>query len=140
MPLPEFEQFHMSFNLMPLLANRYILVIAQSDCVMLDTETDTWIKVDMPDVYSDLGGAVQIGFFPLPMHAYSSFAKARRHFERRDYFEMIFFGGVGSDLLSDVFHCSLTLIYSDTGAASGPAVSKHDVTESRQVSKGVLSL
>ena len=88
---------------------------------MLDTLTDTWIKVTMPqsgndgcNQYEELGGAVQIGVIPLPMHAYSTFKRARRHLDKKDYFEMIWFGGVGQQLLQVVHHCNLTLKYSDS--------------------------
>lgn len=63
---------------------------------MLDTQTDTWIKVEIPDVYEELGGAVQIGVFPLPIHAYSSERAVKRHIENEDYFELIYFGGIGA--------------------------------------------
>ena len=102
----------MSYNLLPLLKHRYILLVSQPPCVMLDTQRDAWIKVEMTeDIYEELGGAVQIGVFPLPLHAYSSKSAARRHCEKADYFELIYFGGIGNQLLSNVFHCSLTLKY-----------------------------
>ena len=79
---------------------------------MLDTQKNAWIKVEMSsEYYEELGGALQIGVFPLPMHAYSNYRAARRHFQYEDYFEMIFFGGTGAELLSNVFHCTLTLSY-----------------------------
>ena len=45
--LPELEDFRMSYNLLPLLEHRYILLVSQAPCVMLDTHRDTWIKVEM---------------------------------------------------------------------------------------------
>ena len=38
----------MSFNVLPLLANRYILIVSQKDHVMLDTKTDQWINIESP--------------------------------------------------------------------------------------------
>ena len=127
--LPEHENFKMSFNLMPLLANRYILVVSQKESVMLDTKKNAWVKVEMSsEYYEELGGAVQIGVFPLPMHAYRNYRAARRHFQHRDYFEMIFFGGTGAELLSNVFHSTLTLTYASKTSGSfkeGDVTSAH---------------
>ena len=71
----EWEQFHLSFNLLPLINDRYILVISQRDHVIYDIKADAWIPVTVEegsDVdYLEIGGAVQIGVFPLPIHCYA---------------------------------------------------------------------
>ena len=75
------------------------------------------------------------------MHAYSSFAKARRHHDQDDYFEMIFFGGVGINLLSNVFHCSLTVNYDDDKkAALGPNADESQVKSRRRILSASLTL
>jgi hypothetical protein len=56
---------------------------------------------------------VQIGAFPLPMHAYQTFQKAREHFENKTHFEMIWFGGISFVLHQNVFHASLDLTYKE---------------------------
>ena len=41
--IDDLEGFRLSFNLLPLINNRYILLISQEDHLMLDTKTDRWI-------------------------------------------------------------------------------------------------
>ena len=51
---------------------------------MFDTKTEEWIDIESPQPgdegsldYFNLGGAVQIGVFPLPMHCYETYEKAK---------------------------------------------------------------
>ena len=51
---------------------------------MFDTQKEEWITVETPEPGTQggldlvsVGGAVQIGVFPLPMHCYETFDKAR---------------------------------------------------------------
>ena len=38
----------MSFNLMPLVGNRYILVVSQKDHMIFDTLLEIWVPVQTP--------------------------------------------------------------------------------------------
>ena len=45
----EWEEFHLSFNLLPLINDRYILVISQRDHVIYDIKADAWIPVTVEE-------------------------------------------------------------------------------------------
>ena len=65
--IPEWPNNHyrLSFNLLPLIDNRFILIVSDSHPYMLDTKTDKWIQLSQKG-HRDLHG-VQIGAFTLPI-------------------------------------------------------------------------
>ena len=59
---------------------------------------------------------MQIGVFPLPMHCYQTYYGASiLHFKEYRHHEMLWFGGLGTELLDIVHHCSLDLDYKIVG-------------------------
>lgn len=61
------EDTRMSFNLLPIVQNRYILVVSEHNPMMFDTWKKSWIRLTQNEVYPDLIG-VQIGAFTLPIN------------------------------------------------------------------------
>ena len=59
------HDYRLSFNLLPLIDNRFILVVSEDRPRLLDTKTDTWITLTQKG-HRDLSG-VQIGAFTLPL-------------------------------------------------------------------------
>ena len=57
--------YRLSFNLLPLIENRFIMVISQEKPYLLDTKTDKWVRLHQKG-HLDLEG-VQIGAFTLPI-------------------------------------------------------------------------
>ena len=87
---------------------------------MFDTITDCWVRVDVDKEndhdYLENNGALQIGVFPLPFHCYYEYPGDSFQDGMQRHFEMLWFGGVGRELLHDrVFHCSLDIRFKENG-------------------------
>ena len=54
--LPKWHEMdcRLSFNLLPLVQNRFILVVSENDPIMFDTQMEQWIKLTQNYVYPDL--------------------------------------------------------------------------------------
>ena len=62
----EHGHYRLSFNLLPIIENRFILVISENKPCLMDTKTDQWIPLHQISLTNELEG-VQIGAFTLPI-------------------------------------------------------------------------
>ena len=60
------NHYRISFNLLPLVDNRFILVVSEKDPYLFDTQRDCWIRIEQECKGCQLEG-VQIGAFTLPI-------------------------------------------------------------------------